>query len=72
MAAPLEGAGRPGQASKVLEYYKLPVLVVVGATLPLAVGRQASVLDRLAPSMSKGIKRRPPSKVGGLCHEFGV
>ena len=28
---------------------------LVGATVPLAVGRQASVLDRPAPSMSRGI-----------------
>ena len=30
-------------------------LVVVGATVPLTVGRQASDLDRLAPLMSRGI-----------------
>ena len=45
--------------------YKGPVLVprrtppgtwpLVGATVPLAVGRQASDLDRPAPSMSRGI-----------------
>ena len=28
---------------------------LVGATVPLAVGRQASDLDRPAPSMSRGI-----------------
>ena len=32
-------------------------------------GRQASDLDRPAPAGSRG---RPPSKVGGLCHEFRV
>ena len=45
--------------------WKKPVLVprrsppvtwpLVGATVPLAVGRQASVLDRPAPSMSRGL-----------------
>ena len=29
----------------------------MGATVPLAVGRQASVLDRPAPSMSRGNRR---------------
>ena len=40
---------------------------LVGATVPLAVGRQASDLDRPAPSMSRGI-----SAAHGLCHEFRV
>ena len=33
----------------------------MGATVPLAVGCAIDV---------EGHKRRPPSKVGGLCHEF--
>ena len=37
-----------------------------------AVGTQASVLDRPAPSDVEGHKRCPPSKVGGLCHEFRI
>ena len=37
---------------------------LVGATVPLAAGRRASVID------VEGLKRRPPSKVGGRCHEF--
>ena len=41
----------------------------MGATVPLAVGRQASDLDRPAPV--EGHKRRPPSKVGGHAMSLG-
>ena len=36
---------------------------VMGATVPLAVGRQASVMDRLAPTMSRA--EAPPTVEGG-------
>ena len=33
---------------------------VVGATVPMAVGRRANDLGRLAPSKSKGLSAAPP------------
>ena len=44
---------------------------LVGATVPLPVGRQERPGSTCAIDV-EGHKRRPPSKVGGLCRESRV
>ena len=63
---PLEAPGGP------LARLRFVVLFLSGATVSLAVGRQASRPGSTCTIDVEGHKRRPPSKVGGLCHEFRV
>ena len=55
--------------------HKGPVLVpsywpFVGATVTPGCGKAGERAGSTCPIDVEGHKRRPPSKVGGLCHEF--
>ena len=61
-----EGGQVQGVSRKNLLRYRAGGL---GATVPMTVERRANILDRSAPSKVEGLKRRPPTEVGGLSLE---